>query len=163
MARLILAALAMLVFAASDASAQAPRIERIDVLEAAIYDIDLKGILPGQQPESKDVKIVEKTDVVPAKVGIQFGFRYVVIGEPAGASVYLSVTTRFPPQGMRDPARGRTLYRLDEPVYAKLGQPLVSGYKFDQSWEAVPGEWTFEIWDGRRKLAEQRFTVVRER
>lgn len=161
--RAALAALATLVFLAPGALAQAPRIERIDVLEAAIYEIDVMDLRPGQQGDPRNVKIVEKTDVVPAKVGLQFGIRYVVVGEPAGASVRLNVVTRFPPQGLRDPVFARTHHRSDRVVTAKFGEPLVSGYKFDQTWEAVPGIWTIEIWDGGRKLVEQRFKVVRER
>ena len=162
-ARATLAALATLVFLAPGAAAQSPRIERIDVLEAAIYEIDVMDLRPGQQGDPRKVTIVKKTDVVPAKIGIQFGIRYVVIGEPARANVRLDVVTRFPPQGLRDPVYGRTLHRSDEVITAKIGEPLVSGYKFDQTWEAVPGPWIFEIWSDGRKLAEQRFTVVRER
>jgi hypothetical protein len=34
------------------------------------------------------------------------------------------------------------------------------GYTLDHSWEIVTGVWTFEMWDGDRKLLSQSFKIM---
>lgn len=33
------------------------------------------------------------------------------------------------------------------------------GYGLDFDWEVMPGQWTFEVFDGERKLAEKSFLL----
>jgi hypothetical protein len=42
-----------------------------------------------------------------------------------------------------------------------IGQVLYFGYGFENDWELVPGTWTFEIWSDGRRLAEEKFTVIK--
>ncbi len=158
---LVLVFLAALAPAA--AWAQAPRIDRVDILEAAILEITVERSGPSERPvQTTKVRIVEVSTTVPARVGAQFGFRYLVVGEPAGATVNLRLVTLVPAPGAFSPALKASLTRFEDRIAATIGTPLISGYSLDAPWEVVPGVWTLELWDGTRKLAEQRFTVVRK-
>ena len=152
--------LALLALAPSGVAAQTPEIERIDVLEAGLSEL-VMGKDPAGKPVLKSARVVEATTTIAAELGAAFGFRYVVVGKPAGATVALRMVTRYPRQGMRDANTGRTAYANEETVSANLGEAKVGGYRIDELWEIVPGVWVFELWNRDRKLAEQRFTLVR--
>ena len=131
--------------------AQTARLDRVEIVEAGTYKLAANG----------SVAVAGLSTTVAANLGVQFGFRYIPVGEPRGGAVALRLVTRLPGQGARNPANGQIVARTEEAVSAVMGAPLVSGYKFDAAWEMVPGVWTFEIWDRERKMAEQRFTVVK--
>jgi hypothetical protein len=162
--RRIALTLALIGIAGSAAYAQqTPRVDRIEIIEAAIYRFTT-GPRTGNRPtDAPDVRAVEFSTVVPAQVGVQFGFKYLVVGEPAGAPVLLNLITRIPAPGIRRPGSGVVTTGTQETVDARLGEAIISGYSFDEQWELVPGAWVFELWSGNRKLAEQRFDVVGRR
>ena len=39
-------------------------------------------------------------------------------------------------------------------------EPRMSGFEFDERWEAIPGRWTFEVVSGETVLAAHGFDVV---
>lgn len=159
-------ALLALTLASASASAQAPRVDRIEVLEYGIYaasvayaERDANWVL---QSRVGDVRHVKRTRTVPAKLGVRFGFGFVVAGSPVGAKVTLRKVTRFPPPGLRSPAAKEPLKVSQVAVTRTIGREAgYVDYGFDDPWELVPGTWTIELWHGDRKLATQSFTVVR--
>jgi len=44
-------------------------------------------------------------------------------------------------------------------ITGRAGMRAYREFQFDQSWEIVPGEWTFEFWHGKEKIGEQKFCV----
>ena len=53
---------------------------------------------------------------------------------------------------------------LKEQVELNLGidrKDLFIGYLFEEDFTLVPGVWTFEVWNGNRKLLEKKFTVYK--
>jgi hypothetical protein len=157
----------LLLVATSSVSAQAPRIERIDIVDYGIYEsafsrkIEDPNSAGGSRSAVVRTMIKERTVTIPARNGLQFGFRFMVVGEPKDAPVKLKSITRFPPQGMRNPNSQNASYQDEYTATVALGSADYRGYSFDNDWELVPGVWTFELWDGDRKLAEQKFTVVK--
>jgi hypothetical protein len=140
----------------------------IEVLESGLYRAEAKETIaaPGAVTGTSGVlkgKIVfyENTSRVPAMVGTSFGFRFRVLGIPAGAEVAITKITHFPPPGLTNPATGRMQASDTARLRRRGGDVTVTGYGFDNPWEAAPGEWRIELWDGDRKLVEQRYTVVR--
>jgi len=157
----------LLLVAAPSVSAQASRIERIDLVDYGIYDsefsrrIEDSNSVGGSRSGVKMIKIKERTSTIQARIGLQFGIRFFVVGEPKDAEVKLKIVTRFPSQGLRDAATGVASYRNESVRTAKVGWADFSGYSFDYDWELVPGVWAFEVWDGDRKWVEQAFTVAK--
>jgi hypothetical protein len=155
-----------LALASANAGAQAPRLDRIEVLEYGIYaanvaysERDANWVL---QSRVGDVRHVKRTRTVPAKLGVRFGFGFVVAGSPTGAKVTLRKVTRFPPPGLRSPAAKEPLKVSEVSLTRTIGREAgYVDYGFDDPWELVPGTWTIELWHGDRKLATQSFTVVK--
>ena len=156
----------LLAFANGDVGAQALQIERIEVEDYGIYTASLiraerndKGIL---QSKIGNVQLVEKTHTVPAKLGVRFGFRFVVVGAPANAKVTLRKITHFPPGGLQPPAPREALSRSESTITRNIGGEVsYTGYAFDDPWELVPGPWTIELWYGDRKLVSEGFTIFK--
>ena len=110
-----------------------------------------------------DAQLIEKTRNVPAKLGVRFGFRHVVVGKPKGANVTLRKIVTFPPGGLHNPASKEAVSRWEGNIARILsGKPNYTDYAFDDPWELVPGRWTIELWDGDRKLASQSFNVIKQ-
>jgi hypothetical protein len=149
------------------AHAQAGKVERVEIVEAGIYRAETASIeqAPGTATRQRNIlsetKLVAATTRVEAKLGVHFGMRYRVLGQPSGVTVKLTSTTLYPGAGLKNPLTNRPVARGEHMLFATVGAINYRGYVFEHGWEMVPGVWTFEIWDGNRKLASQTFEVVR--
>ena len=155
----------VLLFAGSLWAQPAPRVT-IEVLESGLYTAEVEKKLQdpsvlGVRSVVRNVRFYEKTSRVPAKLGTRFGFRYQLRGIGKDEAVELTKLTVFPSGGMTDPARGISQAANRSVLRVKGETPFTTGYSFDEEWEIVAGEWRIELWLGGRKLAEQRYTVVR--
>jgi Domain of unknown function (DUF3859) len=144
--------------------AQTPVIKTVEIVAYGIYSADLQssqrdtqGVL---QNVSQNFRLVTATTAVPAQIGTRFGFNYKVGGTPTGKTVSLKKVTVYPPEGLRSPNVAQSLKHSDTTVTPTIGQQSYAGYRFDDPWELVPGQWRMELWDGDRKVAEQTFTVT---
>lgn len=146
---------------------QGSRVERIEIVEAGIYRADTAavefapGTATGRRNVLSETRLVTATTRVEAAIGVHFGVRYRVVGRPDGASVKLVSVTLYPAPGLTNPASGMVQSRGEHTLYATIGRINYRGYVFEHDWEVVPGIWTIELWDGRRKLASQAFDVVK--
>jgi hypothetical protein len=143
------------------------KVDSVTIVEKGIYTIDTGDeTRDAQTPTGKitavtKVRNIESTVTIPARLGLEFGFQYVVVGDPAGAEVTLDIVTTFPAQGLRNPKASKPLYESKYRRTKKIGDTVYLGYGFENLWEVEPGIWTFQIWHENRKLAEQSFTVVK--
>jgi hypothetical protein len=157
------AALAVLVSA--PVHAQAPQLDRIEILEFGIYSVTRQQIeksqttAGGQLAVAKEYKLITPTEMVTARQGVSFGIKYVVIGKPNGSRVRSNWITRFPAGGLVN-SNGRKFDRAEVAWEDTIGAPTYRTYAFDETWEMVPGVWTFELYFNGRKLGEKRFSVV---
>lgn len=135
-----------------------------EIVEYGIYTAEIEtakrdnnGVL---QSSLGNIRHAATTTTVPARHGVRFGFRYRIIGAPAGAAVPVRFLTVFPPAGLRPPNTARPIHNSESNVTQKIGEVGYHDYGFDDPWELVPGSWTIQIWYGNNKLAEQKFTVT---
>lgn len=149
--------------------AQTLGLEKIEIIEPGIY-----AAAVSTRTEAPDSTIGSRsyldtlhtatalTTTIRPHVGLHFGFRFLIVGEPIGRQVTLTLVTNFPPPGLRQPTAAQAVQRDSYVQTARLGSESFIGYTFDETWEMVPGVWKFEIWDehNHRKLAEQSFTVT---
>ncbi len=160
-----LALTALLIGAPLAALAADVRVERIDIVDTGIYTV-----VTGEETADPDaptgtiaavttVTNVEKTSTIPGKLGLEFGLRYVIVGEPAGAEVPLDFVILYPPPGLVDPAAPEPIRESRYGRIKSIGETVYLGYGFENDWEVVPGEWSFEIWFEGDMLASQSFTV----
>jgi hypothetical protein len=156
---------ATLLAASLSARAEGVRVERIDIVDTGIYTIVTGEVTAdpnaptGAIAAVTTVTNVEKTTTIPGRLGLEFGLRYVIVGEPAGAEVPLDFVISYPAPGLVDPAEPEPLRESRYARQKKIGETIYLGYGFENAWEIVPGEWSFEIWFEGKKLARQDFTV----
>ncbi len=161
----VLACLAITVTAlALPGLANAQRVERLQITEYGIYTADTSnarrdaaGVV---QNSVTNIRHATTTTMVPAENGVRFGFRYRVIGTPAGQAVTLKKIVIFPVGGLKSPHSSTPLLTNERTIAPMIGETSYTGYSLTDPWEFVPGTWTIQLWEGNRKLAEQRFTVV---
>ena len=148
--------------------AAAQTVERIDILESGLYAATTTGTnaAPGTAAGIThvvgQVKFYQQTNRVPARIGTRFGISYVVVGSPQGQSVATRVIWRLPAPGLRNPKTGNVYRETTEDTTKAIGsRDSLTGYRFDEEWELVPGDWTLELWVGGRMLATRTYTVYR--
>ncbi len=107
------------------------------------------------------IRFINKTTEIPGRAGTNFGFQYSLNSTPRGQKVAIKSIIRFPEPGLQHP-NGRVYQKSVENKYIRFGEPSLHGYGFDESWEIVPGEWSFEIWHGEARLIRKTFHVVLE-
>ncbi len=146
--------------------AQTARLDRIDILEAGIYRVEKTlsitdpAVPSGTRQQLAGSKLIKATTTIPAVIGTRFGFRFKLVGEPAGAPVAVKWILRFPPPGIRD-TRNQLQSSYEENIASAIGTEEYRDALFDDPGDLLPGTWSMEVWSGNRKMAEQRFTVVK--
>jgi hypothetical protein len=108
------------------------------------------------------IKLMKSTTIVPAREGVRFGFRYIIKGAPKGSRVELRLSINFPTPGLRIPHSQRIYLRNEYFATKTVGSSAYREFQFEHDWEIVPGLWTFEFWEGDRKVGEQSFCVQEE-
>jgi len=149
------------------ALAEEARVERIEIVDKGIYLIETGERIPeataptgAVEPAIKFTNI-EETGTVPARIGVEFGLVYRIVGEPDGAEVTLEFRVNYPEDGLADPASPTPLRETKYEMTKPIGEPIYFGYGFENDWELVPGSWKFEIRHAGRKLAEEDFSVTK--
>ena len=156
---------AFLLAAAPAALAEDVRVDRIDVLDRGIFEVTI-----GQQTADASTptgvasavdsyKNIEATTEIPGRLGLEFGFQYVIVGAPEGAEVPVEITYTFPAPGLIDPADPKPVLESRITRDKKIGETIYLGYGFENEWEIVPGTWTFSVSYKGKELGEQSFTV----
>jgi len=150
------------------APALAQTIERIDIVKHGIYAgssgeaIASPGAVAGVERQLAETKLIETTRTIPARPGMRFGIEYRIVGAPAGGMVSLKRTTIYPAGGVRNPSTGKSATRDEVMESHEVGSVDFSGFRFDDSWEMVPGTWTIELSYGDKTLASESFTVTND-
>lgn len=146
-------------------STPAARVDRIEIVEKGLYRVQLQKkvedpkVLAGYRYVQGKAEHIQDTTTIPAVKGTQFGFRYVVVGEPKGAQVPTRIVAHYPEGGRQNPNTGKIALKDEFPQTATIGgAPNI--FYFNMAWGNVPGVWTVEVWSQDRKLAEQKFTLV---
>ena len=143
-------------------AAQAQTINRLEITDFGTYKVE-----PGNKRKNAEglkttvtpgVEHLETTTTIPARIGISFGVRYKIVGEPDNAEVTLRKIISFPPPGLQ-PSRGKIVPQSESKVETTIGETVADLYTLEDSFELVPGVWTVELWDGERKLLTQSFTL----
>ena len=153
------------ILASSVSQADKHRVDRISVLERGIFHAQSSRAPIGHSrlgPVTKvrEVSLVRSTTTIPARKSLRFGLRYVIDGVPAGAKVEIKLVTRFPEAGLLDTITGVRHHESEYTIPHIVGAPAYREFRFDRSWEIVPGEWAFEFWHGGRKIGMQKFCVL---
>jgi hypothetical protein len=147
--------------------AQGAKIDRVEIIEAGIYRAETTQIEHAPDTATRqrnilsDTRLVTATTRVEARIGVHFGIRYRLIGSPNNTTIRLVSVTQYPAPGLKNPKAESSQLRGEHSLFATIGHVNYRGYLFEQDWEIVPGAWTLELWDGKRKLVGQTFEVIK--
>ena len=131
-------------------------------VEYGIFQSQVQDFEPGQRVLTNQQQAIETTQVIPAKLGTKFGLRYQLAGKRKGDQpltlLYLTpgVVT---PDGLRHDKFVVQQEMAEAAEAAEAAVADVMAYEFSEYHEVVPGEWHFLVFQGDRKLVEQRFEV----
>lgn len=147
------------------AIAQQPRIERVEIVEAGLLEarkvdsVTTPGTASGKTSVLDSIVFYELSRHVPARLGVQFGARYRIVGAPEGATASIRTKWVVPAPGLRNPLTGAVTEVDEAEENVVIGTDRLAGYKFGQEWEVVRGTWILEFWANDRKLNSVTFTV----
>jgi hypothetical protein len=157
-------AVCLLISFVPNANAQQARIDRIDIVEFGIYTADRKLDSVNAQGIKRstidNIRHAATTTTIPLQKDMQFGYRYKIVGQPDGAQVDIKLVTNYPAPGLRSPSSQKPVTRAERIRQRLIGETSVTTYTLEDDFELVPGVWTFEIYDGNRKLVTKTFTLV---
>jgi hypothetical protein len=156
-----------LLLATGAAQAQAPQVDRLAITDLGTYKVERSSTTKNAQglktaPLKSEPERLEWRMIIPAQIGTTFGLRYKVIGTPAHADVTIRKIISFPPPGLQ-PSPGKLVSRVESVEETRIGETVGALYTLEDRFELVPGIWTFELWDGERKLLTQSFTLEKQR
>ena len=163
----VLPLVGLLALFSSAAFAEDVRVDRIEVVGKGIYEVQTGAVTKDPNAPTGEVKApdtfknIDATSTIPARVGVEFGLEYRVVGAPDGAEVSLQFANTYPAPGLADPASAKPILSDKFERTKKIGEVNYLGYGFENDWELVPGTWTMEIWSGDKNLAGESFTVVK--
>lgn len=125
-------------------------------VEYGVFATPQRDVQPGERVLLRSNQQVHTTATIPARLGTKFGLRLTLSGKQVDDT---PLTLLYLTPGVVTPD-GRRHDRFE--VVQKLAPGAlqdVMAFEFTEHHEVVPGEWHFLVFQGDRKLAEQRFEV----
>lgn len=148
---------------AKQAEAPQPKVTAAKVLEFGVYTSTVEKrensptIADGIKDRAKDFKLVRKSTLVDASLGIGIGMKYVLRGTPKGAAVNIDVVVRHP--RMVNPDTGEAMTESSASFERVIGTPEYAVWSFDTPEGLVPGEYVIELALEGKVLASKVFRV----
>ncbi|PYC21022.1 DUF3859 domain-containing protein [Pseudomonas alcaligenes] len=125
-------------------------------IEYGVFATQFKDPQPGERVLTRANQPIEQTDQVPARLGTKFGVRYRLVGK---TETEQPLTLMYFTPGLVGPD-GKRQDKIELMQKLVVGAPQdVMAFEFTEHHEVVPGEWQFMVFQGDRKLVEQRFQV----
>jgi hypothetical protein len=125
-------------------------------VEYGIFVSEYQEFKPGERVLTRANQEIQRTEVIPARLGTKFGLRYSLAGKTASDSpltlLYLTPGV-ITPEGTR-----HDKFVVVQKLVPDAPQDMMA-FEFSEAHEVVPGEWHFLVFQDDRKLAEQRFQV----
>jgi hypothetical protein len=159
------AVFALFLLFATIATASAQSATKVEVYEFGTYTSE-GGVEVGMtrqgivRSQTSGIRQLEATRKVLGRLGVEFGFRYRLVGPRFGTVLPLTIIAKFPPPGVLARDSQKPIQQDDYVDVAAAGKEDFLTWTFEMRSDLVPGIWTFEIWSGDKKLAEQSFEVI---
>lgn len=129
-----------------------------DRITGKIIEVGTFEFGPGQ-PGHRETHFTSHGDVITARLGSKFGFRFTLNNLPDAPSFDLKTAVTHPSFTNKE-GTTETHYELTTTVPVANGSSTsITGYSFDHPEELVPGVWTFEHSYRGKILVKQAFTV----
>jgi hypothetical protein len=138
----------------------------IEILDYGIYqtrrdptkDVHNPNITTGKLNHVTDHQLIERTNIICARLNTTFGIDYVVKGGSVGALIPMTLITRFPPAGVVDD-KGVKFASNQFGSTELIGRKSFRTFAFDEPYEMVPGPWAMEFHFDGKLVGAQHFIV----
>ncbi|MBM7062118.1 DUF3859 domain-containing protein [Pseudomonas sp. UL073] len=125
-------------------------------VEHGVFVSEAKDLKPGERVLTNSHQQIDTTTEIPARLGTKFGLRFSLSGKRLDDT---PLTLLYLTPGVTGPD-GKRQDKFEVLQKLVVGAPQdIMAFEFTEPYEMVPGEWHFLVFQGDRKLAEQRFTV----
>lgn len=104
-----------------------------------------------------DPSLLKQTDHIEGRVGVHFGLRFQLDGEPRLAQVPVQVRVTHP--RFQNPGTGKSSSVEEWSAATNIGIPRFTGWAFDQPYEIAPGKWTIQVLREGKIVLEKNFIV----
>lgn len=152
---LVRLALAVAVLGISAPLAQAD-VQVVGPVEYGLFETTKEDFQPGERVLTRRDQSIRQTTEIPAKLGSKFGLRYRLVGKQAADT---PLTLLYLTPGVQTPdGKRHDKFEVVQTLVADVEQDVMA-FEFTEPHEVVPGEWWMMVFQGDRKLAEQRFMV----
>ena len=105
---------------------------------------------------SSDYVLLEKTDTIKAEIGNRFGVYY-ILESNVDEWIPIRQVWIYPEKVIDE--NGNSFKKLDYIIEKPTNDDRWSAYKFEKECELVKGEWTFQVFYGKKKLYERKFYI----
>lgn len=109
---------------------------------------------------SKNQKLEKSSKSIAIELGKSIGIKYQIHGSPQGAKCKITYKSIYPSIGLTNPKNDKTTYYYQSTKDKKIGKTYFNSYYFRHDWEAIPGEWIFQILANGKVMAEQKFILT---
>ncbi len=151
------AAAALALWAWTAGPAGAAEVEKIEIVAFGVGAYTGGGGDSGGEP---DIRLVRRTDLIPAITGTNFYVKYVVQGSPPGAAVEIEQAVLQFPVGIYHPANPDDLVKRRNTMRVAIGEPHLAGWGLAGDESIEPGNWIVQLRHGGELLAEKMFEIV---
>ena len=118
--------------------------------------IDTPTSTMGKSTKITDIRYVDETLDIPAKIGVHFGYTFQVSGLQQGEQITLRRLYKHPEFNGKNEFVRVVQYTSDK-TGAFTGK---AGYGFDEEVELEPGKWRIEIWYKNKVIVGKTFNVI---
>lgn len=125
-------------------------------VEYGVFAGTINNPQPGERLLSRAGQPIEQTEHVPARLGSKFGMRYTLLGKTEGDTPLTLIY--FNPGVVTPDGKRHDKFEVIQKLVPGAPQDVMA-FEFTERHEVVAGEWHFMVFQGDRKLAEQRFQV----
>lgn len=125
-------------------------------VEYGIFTSQYQDFEAGERVLARSNQDIQRTEQVPAKLGTKFGLRYSLAGKREGDTPLTLLY--FTPGVITPDGQRHDKFEVQQKLVVGAAQDVMA-FEFSEHHELVPGEWHFMVFQGDRKLAEQRFQV----
>jgi hypothetical protein len=146
----------LFLLALSSASSLAAEVQVTGPVEHGVFAAQIKDAQPGERILTRSDQRIEPGEVVPARLGTKFGVRYQLTNKQANDT---PLTLLYLTPGVITPdGKRHDKFEVMQNILPEASQEVMA-FEFTEHYELVPGEWQFMVFQGDRKLLEQRFMV----
>jgi len=111
---------------------------------------------------------IQITDSINARIGVEFGLSYILKAINPKSLIdrnklfNIKTIVIYPNPGIRDIDNNKIYQNSVTHRNIPVGAEVYEGYFFGSNTDIVEGEWIFQLWHNKHKIAEKKFNIIKD-